>query len=250
MEILAGFLIAMVIAMTGVGAGTITAPVLILFLGVPASAAVGTALTYAAVVKLIVATAQITRKNVNYKLLGYMLAGGIPGVVTGALLFRHTAKHGQWNILYWALGAIIMSSSMWHLYRHFWPAPPGRSLKQRPGSIAGLMLPIGAEVGFSSSGAGALGTLVLLSLTSLPTAQVVGTDVVFGLVVAMIGGGIHIADGSYNSAVLIRLIIGGIAGAFAGSWISPKVPNRPLRFALALWLLIIGVQICFKAAHP
>jgi len=91
---------------------------------------------------------------------------------------------------------------------------------------------------------------VLLSLTSLPTAQVVGTDVVFGLVVAMIGGGIHLADGSYNSAVLIRLIIGGIAGAFAGSWISPKVPNRPLRFALALWLLIIGVQICFKAAHP
>ena len=159
MEILAGFLIAMVIALTGVGAGTITAPVLILFLGVPASAAVGTALTYSATVKLIVAAAQILRRNVNYRLLGYMLAGGIPGVVAGALLFRRAAKHGEWNILYWVLGGIIISSSLWHLYRHFWPAPTGRSPRQRPGWIAALMLPIGAEVGFSSSGAGALGKI-------------------------------------------------------------------------------------------
>ena len=249
MEILAGFLIAMVIALTGVGAGTITAPVLILFLGVPASAAVGTALAYSAMVKLIVAAAQILRRNVNYRLLGYMLAGGIPGVVPGALLFRTAAKHGQWTILYWVLGGIIVSSSLWHLYRHFWPAPTGRSLKQRPGWIAALMLPIGAEVGFSSSGAGALGTLVLLSLTSLPAAQVVGTDVVFGLVIAMIGGGIHLAGGSYNAMVLMKLILGGIGGAFLGSWIAPKVSNRPLRFALAVWLLIIGVEICFKAAR-
>jgi uncharacterized protein len=66
----------------------------------------------------------------------------------------------------------------------------------------------------------------------------------------MIGGGIHIAGGSYNGAVLMRLILGGIGGASLGSWIAPKVPNRPLRFALAVWLLIIGIQICFKARHP
>src|ERR1700721_607227 len=158
MEILAGFLIAMGIALTGVGAGPIPARVLILFLGVPASAAVGTALTYSATVKLIVAAAQILRRNVNYRLLGYMLAGGIPGVVTGALLFRTAAKHGQWTILYWVLGGIIVSSSLWHLYRHFWPAPTGRSPRQRPGWIAALMLPFAAEGGFLHLGAGPVGT--------------------------------------------------------------------------------------------
>lgn len=249
MEILAGFLIAMVIALTGVGAGTITAPVLILFLGVPASVAVGTALTYSAAVKIIVAGAQILRKNVNYRLLGYMLMGGIPGVVAGALLFRSVAQRGHWAALYWALGAIIVFSSSWHLYRHFFPAPTGRSRKERPKWVAGLMLPIGAEVGFSSSGAGALGTLALLSLTSLPAAQVVGTDVVFGLAVALVGSGIHIAGGSYSAPVLMKLLAGGIVGAFVGSGIAPRVPNRPLRLALAAWLLVIGVQICFKAAH-
>jgi uncharacterized membrane protein YfcA len=77
----------------------------------------------------------------------------------------------------------------------------------------------------------------------------VGTDVVFGLVIAMVGGGIHVAGGSYNAMVLMKLILGGIGGALLGSWIAPKVANRPLRFALAVWLLILGVEICFKAAQ-
>lgn len=249
MEFVAGFLIAMVIAITGVGAGTITAPVLILFLGVSPSEAVGTALTYSAVVKIIVATAQIVRKNVNYRLLAFMLAGGIPGVVAGSLLFRTTARQGHWAFLYWALGGIIVFSSSWHLYRHFFPAPLDRPRKDRPRWVTALMLPIGAEVGFSSSGAGALGTLILLSFTSLPAAQIVGTDVVFGLAVAVVGSSMHIASGSYSLAVLLKLIVGGIGGAFVGSGIAPRVPNRPLRVALAVWLLIIGVQICFKASH-
>ena len=85
MEILAGFLIAMVIALTGVGAGTITAPVLILFLGVPASAAVGTALTYSATVKLIVAAAQILRRNVNAN--NVTLGAGINALAIPTLQF-------------------------------------------------------------------------------------------------------------------------------------------------------------------
>ena len=44
MEIVLGFLIAVAIGITGVGAGVITAPVLILFLHVPPVQAVGTAL--------------------------------------------------------------------------------------------------------------------------------------------------------------------------------------------------------------
>jgi uncharacterized protein len=47
----------------------------------------------------------------------------------------------------------------------------------------------------------------------------------------------------------MKLILGGIGGALLGSWIAPKVANRPLRFALAVWLLILGVEICFKAAQ-
>ena len=76
-----------------------------------------------------------------------------------------------------------------------------------------IAFPIAAEVGFSSSGAGALGTVALLGLTSLSAAQVVGTDLTFGLVLSLVGTGIHMIGGSYDSSLLWQLGIGGIFGA-------------------------------------
>ncbi|MGC2617861.1 MAG: sulfite exporter TauE/SafE family protein [Acidobacteriaceae bacterium] len=248
MEYLAGFVIAVIIALTGVGAGTITAPLLILFLHVPAGIAVGTALAYSAAVKLIVAPVQMFRKLVNYRVLAYMLAGGLPGVIAGALFFRHVVHRGNWAALYWVLGGIVIFSSAWHIFRYFRPAREGYMPKDRLGWIAALMLPIGAEVGFSSSGAGALGTVALMSLTSLPAAQVVGTDLAFGLGVALVGSGIHILGGTYSGLLLLKMVLGGIAGAIVGTNLAPRVPSRQLRLALSCYLLFIGGQFCFRAA--
>jgi uncharacterized protein len=248
-EYLAGFIIAVIIALTGVGAGTVTAPILILFLHIPAGIAVGTALAYSAAVKLIVAPVQMFRRMVDYRVLAWMLAGGLPGVIFGSLFFRHVAHKGQWGALYWVLGGIIIFSSSWHIYRYFRPGSSGRAPQQRLGVIAAIMLPIGAEVGFSSSGAGALGTVALMSLTPLSTAQVVGTDLAFGLGVALVGSGIHMLGGTWNAALLTKLVIGGILGAIVGSNIAPRVPGRQLRLALSCWLLFIGAQFCWHAAR-
>jgi uncharacterized membrane protein YfcA len=250
MEYLAGFLIAVCIALTGVGAGTITAPILILFLHVPTGVAVGTALAYAAIVKLIVAPAQIVRKQVNYRILGYMLLGGLPGVILGALLFRKAAHSGNWSLVYWALGSIIILSSGFHIYRYFSPPKSDRVVVDRARWIAALMLPVGAEVGFSSSGAGALGTVILLGLTKLPASIVVGTDLVFGFLVAVVGSGIHFFDGTGDTALLLKLVIGGILGAIVGVSISPRIPQKHLKLALSFWLIFIGIEICVKAAKP
>lgn len=246
MEYLIGFFIAVVIALTGVGAGTITAPMLILILHAPASIAVGTALGYSTVVKFIIAPVQIVRKQVNYRVFGFMLLGGGPGVLLGSLLFRHVAP--KQAVLYWILGTIIVFSSIMQLLKPFLPAKVNAERKERLGLLALLMFPIGAEVGLSSSGAGALGTLALLSLTALNPKDVVGTDVLFGLCVALIGSGIHFAFGAYSATLLIKLVTGGIVGAIVGSFIAPMLPNKQLRFALACWLLFIGCDFCYRAA--
>ena len=94
LQLLIGFFIAVIIALTGVGAGVVTAPLLILFLHVPVEIAVSTSLAYAAVVKLIVVPVQIWRKQVSYRILLWMLLGGIPGVILGSLFFRHVAQYG------------------------------------------------------------------------------------------------------------------------------------------------------------
>lgn len=248
MDLMLGFIIAVMIALTGVGAGTMTAPLLILFLHVPVPIAVGTALAYSAVVKLFVVPVQIGRGHVHWRTLGIMILTGVPGVVLGTLLFRHAVDLKSDKVwLYLALGGMIAFSSSWHIYRHFRPAKSGANRKQRPVQLAAAMLPVGAEVGFSSSGAGALGTIALLGLTRLDTTQVVGTDLAFGLCLALVGGGLHLAIGGLDSALLIHLIAGGVLGAIAGSTLAPRIPARTMRLALSLWLLAIGIQLCWRA---
>ena len=248
MEFLLGFLIAALIAMTGVGAGTITAPMLILLLNVPVGVAVGTALAYSAAVKLVVVPVQIWRRLVAWRILGVMLLTGVPGVVLGTLVFRRVAGSQANSIwLYLALGIMIAVSSGWHIYRHFRPARIGGDRPYRPRWLAAAMLPVGAEVGFSSSGAGALGTLALLGLTSLEAKQIVGTDLAFGLCLSLIGGGLHLSQGGFDPSVLMRLIAGGILGAFAGTGLAPRVPARAMRLALSLWLFALGLQLCWQA---
>jgi uncharacterized membrane protein YfcA len=190
---------------------------------------------------------QLVRRQVNYRVLGLMLIGGLPGVVLGSMLFRHAAVHGSRSILYFVFGAIILFSSGWHLYRHFRPGGIERPSHDRSKLIGAIMLPIGAEVGFSSSGAGALGTVALLGMTDLVTAQVVGTDLAFGLAIALVGTGVHMIGGHYAGALLLKMAIGGVAGAIVGTGAAPKIPSRKLRFALSLWLIAIGLQFCYQA---
>lgn len=248
MEVVLGFMIAALIAMTGVGAGTITAPLLIIFLHVPAPAAIGTALAYSAAVKLVVAPVQIWRRQVVWRTLGVMLLTGVPGVVLGALFFHQVARRpGNTLWLYLALGVMIALSSAWHIYRHFRPAAESGGRVSRPLWLAAAMLPVGAEVGFSSSGAGALGTLALLGFSKLEATRIVGTDLAFGLCLSVIGGGMHLSHGGWDAALLTQLIAGGILGALAGTGLAPRIPARAMRLALSLWLFAMGMHLCWQA---
>jgi hypothetical protein len=247
MEVALGFLIAFIIAITGVGAGTITAPMLILVLHVPVAISVGTALAYSTIVKAVVVPVQIVRKQVAWRVLGIMLLGGIPGVVAGSLLFRKYASLGNHAVFYAVLGLIIVFSAAWHLYRHFRPGCFSGERRPRPGWIAALMFPIAAEVGFASSGAGAMGTLVLMGLSSLDAAKVVGTDLAFAFCMTLTGSGIHFASGFFDAGLLLRLAVGGILGAVAGSWVAPRVPARQLRLALSVCLVLLGLTFCYRA---
>jgi uncharacterized membrane protein YfcA len=247
MELAVGFLIAFVIAITGVGAGTLTAPLLILVLHVPVAVSVGTALAYSTAVKAVVAPLQIWRRQVAWRVLGVMLLGGLPGVVAGTLLFRRFGALKGHALFFGMLGAVIVFSSGWHLFRHFSPRAIEGPNPARMKSIGALMFPIAAEVGFSSSGAGALGSLALMSLSPLTAAQVVGTDLVFAFCVTLLGSGLHFADGSIDKTLLVKLVSGGLVGAMAGSWVAPKVPNRQLRLALSVVLLALGLEFCYQA---
>ena len=241
-----GFVIALAIGVTGVGGGTITVPVLLLFLHLAPDKTVGTALAFAAAVKLLVAPVYIARKQVNYHVLALMVVGGLPGLFAGLYLLHRLHSSNQNALLTILLGAVIIVTSLVNIFRVNKQAE--RENRDRSRWLPWVMLPIGAEVGFSSAGAGAIGTLALLNLTKLTPVQIVGTDVVFGLVLSLLGGGIQIASNSYDPAVLTQLVIGGAFGALAGPNLAVWLPSKPLRIGLCVWLASLGTMLCWRAA--
>src|SRR5271157_939846 len=246
MEYLLGFAIAVLIGLTGVGGGSVTAPALALFLGVAPAEAVGTALVFTGIVKLVAAPIYIARKQVDFRILRRLLAGGVPGVLAGSYLLARLSSAQHRGPLYAVLGAVIILMALANLYRLFAPRP-SPSTEDRTRWLPWLAIPIGAEVGFSSAGAGAIGSLVLMTLTRISTAQVVGTDVLFGLGLSLCGGGISLGMGNYHGALALKLATGGVAGAFIGAHLLSILPPRPLRVALSLWLMSMGGQLCWRA---
>jgi uncharacterized membrane protein YfcA len=245
-EIVLGFIIAVAIGITGVGAGVITAPVLILFMHVPPAHAVGTALAFSVAVKILVVPMQIMRKQVDYRVLGYMLAGGLPGVLAGSyVLAKLNASSSHQGILYAALGGTVMIMAAANLYR-LWLHPARKQERDASRWLTLIALPIGCEVGFSSAGAGAIGSLALLWLTPLSAARVVGTDLFFGLCLSLIGSGFQLSAGNYDIAILTKLVIGGVFGAFAGTYIAAITPQKAFRVALSVWLITLGAQLCWS----
>lgn len=247
MQYVIGFFIALFIALTGVGAGTITVPILVLYLGIPAPVAVSIGLAFSAAVKLILVPAQIVRGNVSWRTLGFMVLGGAPGVIVGSLFLNHLVTVGAQNLLNALLGAILVSTASWQLVFSFRPMDRKTRVTDRSRLLPWLMFPVGAEVGFSSAGAGALGSAALLSLTPLAPAQVVGTDIAFGFLVSLIGSGAHLFSRGAETGLLLQLIAGGVAGAVTGTILGTRIPRRPLRIALWVWLLILGGQFLFNS---
>ena len=237
MVYLLGFVIAVAIGLTGVGAGTLTTPLLVMVIGLPARIAVGTALIFGAVVKIITAPVYMARRQVDWGTLLYMLAGGVPGVLIGVFLLRGI----DGKVITGVIGLTIVTVALFNLLR-----PANVQRRHHPKWLMAVCLPIGTEVGFSSAGAGALGALSLLSMTTLVPAAVVGTDLVFGLVVSLIGGGVNAAMGNLDRQVLGQLLVGGIPGAILGGMLAGKVPSKQLRMGLSGAMALLGASLFYK----
>jgi uncharacterized membrane protein YfcA len=239
--ILPGLLIAFAIGLTGMGGGVLTVPVLMLHLGVAPEVAVATALLFSATVKLPAAAVYLSRRDVDAPVLGRLLLGGAPGVAVGALLLERLALGGR-HLMTLALGVIVVAMALVSIVRL--GAVSERGQRERRGWLPLLGGVIGVEVGFSSAGAGALGTAGLLRLTRLAPARVVGTDLCFGLAISAIGGGLHFGLGESGDPRLLReLVLGGVPGALLGALAAPRLPPRALRVALLVVLLALGSRL-------
>jgi uncharacterized protein len=245
-HVLLGFVIALAIGLTGIGGGSFTVPALLLVVGLPAGEAVGTAFVFAGVIRLIAAPFYLLGRQIHSRYFRLLLAGAVPGLLLGMLALRALSNSENRSSVIIILGVLLaISSSITFVPKVQNP----RFAKKNCRWLPWLAFPIGVESGFSSAGAGALGTVLLLNYSEMAPVQVVGTDLLFGLVLAVIGSAVHWTFGSISTPVLAQFLIGGVPGVVLGCLLARRVPAQKLKTVVALIAIGAGLQLVWSGAH-
>ncbi len=246
MNSLIGFLIAAAVGLTGIGGGSFTVPALVLLAGLGAGEAVGTAFLFAGVLRLIAAPFYLAGKQIHSRYLWLLLQGAVPGLLVGTWALRFLNRDAGNPVVILLLGILLAASSSVTFIRRVQNPSFARNNHRW---LPWLALPIGLESGFSSAGAGALGTVLLLNYSEMTPPQVVGTDLLFGLVLAVIGSAFHWSFGSISMPILLQLLLGGVPGVVFGCLLARRVPANKLKTAVAMVALFAGLQLVWTGSR-
>ncbi|MEZ0236658.1 MAG: sulfite exporter TauE/SafE family protein [Methylophilaceae bacterium] len=252
--IISGFLVGMLVGVTGVGGGSLMTPLLVFLFGFKPVVAVGTDLLFAAITKTGgVFVHHGNHKSVEWRIVGLLAAGSLPAAVATLFVLNHFARIGKETsgIITFTLGIALILTALALIFRTYLQKAGKSSEEHQPGRFHHLQAPatvltglmLGVLVTMSSVGAGALGTVALLFLyPRLPTLKVVGTDLAHAIPLTAIGGFGHWQLGHVDFTLLGSLLVGSLPGIWIGSHLSAKIPEKVLRPVLAGVLMLIGFK--------
>lgn len=248
-----GFIIGFLIGITGVGAGSLTTPLLISGVGVPPAIAVGTDLLFAAITKLSAAWRHQRMGNVEWPILGSLAAGSLPGaaavltwlyiVEPDTALIAQYVKKGLAVTLVVSAAAILLFPVLKRWQPQGFEDPITETpVRIWPTALFGLIL--GAAVALTSVGAGAIGVAALTALyPHMLARRVVGTDIVHAVPLTFVAGLGHAGLGHIDVTLLAALLCGSIPGILIGSRLTGKMPDWALRIGLAAVLLFAAYTL-------
>jgi uncharacterized membrane protein YfcA len=248
--ILSGFGIGAIIGLTGVGGGSLMTPLLMTVFRLPATVAIGTDLFFAAITKTSGALAHHQARNVDFRILGLLLAGSLPAsVATIAVLHATGITKGGASALTFALGIALLLTALTVAFRSVWhrvglqlerwvPEHRKPALTVLCGAILGVL------VSLSSIGAGAVGaTLILLLYPRMEARRLVGTDIAHAVPLTLVAGIGHASLGHVDWSLLTSLLMGSIPGIWIGSQLTRRMPDLVVRAALCASLVTAGLKV-------
>lgn len=242
-----GLVVGTLVGLTGMGGGVLMTPLLVLGLGMPATAAVGTDLAYSTLTKLVGAWQHWRQGTVDLRIVRALAIGSVPAtlVAVATLYFLHTtgaadidAVLGRFIGVMLVVAAALMIHKLWRNSQsgsapavdQFVTYPTSRLIAI--GALGGFL------VGLTSIGSGSLIIALLVMTISLTPEKLVGTDVAHAFLLvgaAALAHFLFLKD--VDVALAGKLLVGSIPGVLIGSRLTVWVPRRPLQAGLALLLL-------------
>jgi len=254
MYTLSGFLVGLIVGVTGVGGGSLMTPLLVLVFGVSPATAVGTDLLYASLTKSLGGWVHGRNGSVDWKVVGLLSLGSLPAAVITIALLKYLALDektlrglvtGMLSVaLLLTASALLLKNQIKRIARRKDGTVYELHHRYLPAATITTGIVVGVLVTVSSVGAGVLGTVALLFLyPRMSAVKVVGTDIVHAVPLTAVAGMGHMALGTVDFVLLASLLLGSLPGIYIGSHLSAKVPEKVLRPLLATMLLIIGARL-------
>ncbi|MHB8481971.1 MAG: sulfite exporter TauE/SafE family protein [Nitrospiria bacterium] len=250
-----GFSVGFLVGLTGIGGGSLMTPIMILFLGIRPTIAVGTDLIFGAITKVFGSIIHYRQKTVNLSIVLFLTLGSVPGSLLGVYLISAVKSHyGQLvdTFVMKTLGITLIIVAITMVLRVIFPSSQTRtdkntlkdySIKQKTLTVL-LGGVVGFLVGLTSVGSGSLIVPVLLALfPRLSSRNIVGTDVFHAAILVSIAGLAHLHSGNVQLPMVVSLLVGSLPGVYLGSKMNMKVSEKVLRPVLASMLMLTGFKL-------
>ena len=250
-----GFIAGVVVGLTGMGGAALVTPMLVLLFGVNPATAVSSDVVAAAFMKPVGAYVHIRAKTVHWRLVGWLSAGSVPGVLLGTMVFARvlTTDEAAETIRTW-IGWVLVLAVIAMVAKTFVGRRASGLRKQsdllgpempvRPVPTLALGLIVGILVGMTSVGSGSLVVTTLLLLYPLLRPSVlVGTDLTQAVPMLIAGAIAHAGFGDISIAVVVSLLIGQIPGVWIGARMSSRYDGHALRWLLMVILAATALKL-------
>ncbi len=253
-----GFVVGLLVGLTGVGGGSLMTPLLILLFGIHPATAVGTDLLYAAATKSAGSVVHGLNRTVDWRVVRRLATGSVPMTIItiAALSYFDIKGEGVRQLIGAVLAFALLLTAVTLVFRNRIVARYAPALSAlSPNRIALLTVVVGGVLGIlvsiSSVGAGAIGvTALVLLYPKLPTARIVGSDIVHAVPLTLVGGIGHWFLDSIDWMVFVALIFGSIPGILLGSYAAARFNETALRVVLAVTLLAVATKLSFGLLPP
>ena len=252
-----GFLVGLLVGMTGVGGGSLMTPILIMLFGIHPSTAVGTDLLYAAATKTGGGLVHGWAGNIHWRAVFRLAAGSMPASILTLLVLWQLdlsteATRGLVNSV--LCFALLLTATSLIFRKQVIEKLRARMERVDDATIARATVLVGIVLGvlvsISSVGAGAVGvTALLLLYPQLPTSRIVGSDIAHAVPLTLIAGMGHWAMGAIDWQLMGVLLIGSLPGIAIGSYCAVRVPETALRLLLAGILVVVAGKLGAEQWH-
>ncbi len=249
--VLGSAVVGFLVGMTGAGGGALMTPMLILFFGVKPSTAISSDLVAAVLMRPVGAVVHMTKKTVNYSLVGWMVLGSVPAALFGsyALHLLGNSKSAEHNVQL-ILGAALLIGAGAMVLRYGLDRRSGHRRQGLIGQLVVRPLPtvaIGAiggfVVGMTSVGSGSLMIVLLLFLYPMIGAnQLVGTDLTQAVPLTIAAALGALAFGHIEFSVTASIVLGSVPAVLVGSLISSRAPDRYIRPVITFVIFASGLK--------